>query len=623
MKKRLISLALTLCLALSLGTTGVLAAQDETTALETVKVLGIMVGDENGNMNLSSQVTRAEFVKMMTAASSYKDTVGSGYGASLFKDVKSSHWASEYIKLGVEQGWFTGYVDGTFRPDNSITLEEGCTALLRLLGYDSGSLAGSSPTAQLSKAGAIGLLDDTTAMQGQTLTRQDCVTLFYNLLTAENSAGAVYGATLGYTITNGEVDYSTLVSSDTKGPYVASSGTLELPFSTDHVTVYRNGSASSLSAVKQYDVYYYNANLRTVWIYSNRATGTLTAVSPNRAAPTSVTVAGTTYDIGTSTATYKLSSQGGFADGDTITLLLGMNGEVVDAISAQDSDTVYYGVVVASEKSASSSTTTVSDTASVQTATQVACSDGTTRTFYHDGSAFSTGRLVTVTVNSSGTTVKSLSSRSLTGTVSSDGTRFAGYDFAADAEILDTDSEGGYVRIYPSRLAGSKLTSDNVRYYTLDENGDIDHLILEKATGDTRTYVYVTEADKSVSDTSVSGTYTYLYKGASSTVSGSTAYNVSAGGAVLRYDGGSLRSIQQLASAKLSQLSDLYAMAGNQKYLLDENVQVLLKDAGSSSGYYATTLSEINADDYSLVGWYDDMGCPAGGRIRIIVATAN
>ena len=92
---------------------------------------------------------------------------------------------------------------------------------------------------------------------------------------------------------------------------------------------------------------------------------------------------------------------------------------------------------------------------------------------------------------------------------------------------------------------------------------------------------------------------------------------------MLRYDGGSLRSIQQLTSAKLTQLSDLYAMAGNQKYLLDENVQVLLKDAGSSSGYYATTLSEINADDYSLVGWYDDMGCPAGGRIRIIVATAN
>ena len=186
MKNRLIALCAALCLVLPLGT-GALAAQSTDTALETVKVLGIMVGDEDGNMNLSSPVTRAEFVKMMTAASAYQDTVGSGYGSSLFKDVKSSHWAGEYIRLGVEQGWFNGYVDGTFRPDSSITLEEGCTALLRLLGYDSGSLAGSFPTAQLSKSSAIGLLDDLAAVQGQVLTRQDCVTLFYNLLTTQTS----------------------------------------------------------------------------------------------------------------------------------------------------------------------------------------------------------------------------------------------------------------------------------------------------------------------------------------------------------------------------------------------------------------------------------------------------
>ena len=121
MKNRLIALCAALCLVLPLGT-GALAAQSTDTALETVKVLGIMVGDENGNMNLSSPVTRAEFVKMMTAASAYQGTVGSGYGSSLFKDVKSSHWAGEYIRLGVEQGWFHGYVDGTFRPDSSITL---------------------------------------------------------------------------------------------------------------------------------------------------------------------------------------------------------------------------------------------------------------------------------------------------------------------------------------------------------------------------------------------------------------------------------------------------------------------------------------------------------------------
>ena len=166
----------------------------QSTALETVRALGIMAGDSQGNLNLSSAVTRAEFVTMMTAASSYKDTVGSGYGVSLFKDVKSSHWASEYIRLAVEQNWMTGYTDGTFRPGRTITLEEACTALLRLLGYDSSSLAGSFPTAQLSKTGSVGLLDDVTAKQGQTLTSQDCVTLFYNLLLAEIKAGAVYGA---------------------------------------------------------------------------------------------------------------------------------------------------------------------------------------------------------------------------------------------------------------------------------------------------------------------------------------------------------------------------------------------------------------------------------------------
>lgn len=283
MKKRLLSLLAALALTLSLAAPAALAA-DEDTMLETVRVLGILSGDENGNLNLSAPVTRAEFVKMMTAASTYKDSVGSST-ASLFTDVKSGCWANGYIKLAVEQGWVTGYVDGSFRPDNTITLEEACTALLRLLGYDSGSLAGSFPDAQLSKSKSIGLLDDLSAVQGQTLTREDCVILFYNLLTCQNSAGTVYGTTLGYTVTNGEVDYSTLVTNDTKGPYISSGGTLSLPFGTDNITVYRNGSLSDLSAVSRYDVYYYNENMRTVWVYSDRVTGTLTAVSPTAPPP--------------------------------------------------------------------------------------------------------------------------------------------------------------------------------------------------------------------------------------------------------------------------------------------------------------------------------------------------
>ena len=620
MKKRLLSLLAVLALIFTLAMPAALAA-DEDTMLETVRVLGILSGDENGNLNLSASVTRAEFVKMMTAASTYKDSVGSST-ASLFTDVKSGYWANGYIKLAVEQGWVTGYVDGSFRPDNTITLEEACTALLRLLGYDSGSLAGSFPDAQLSKSKSIGLLDDLNAVQGQALTRQDCVTLFYNLLTCQNSAGVVYGTTLGYTITNGEVDYSTLVTNDIKGPYVSTGSSISLPFGTDNITVYRNGSKSDLSTLKQYDVYYYNENLRTVWIYSDRVTGTLTAVSPSRTAPTSVTVAGTSYTIGTSTATYKLSSQGGFADGDTVTLLLGMNGEVVDVVTAAESSSIYYGVVITSEKSAATSSTTTSDTTSVQVVTTVACTDGVERTFYHDGSAQRTGRVVSVTVDQSGTTVKSLSEKTLSGKVNASGTSFSGYSFADNVEILDVDDEGGYARIYPSRIAGVTLDKEDVLYYSLDENGDIDRLILDGVTGDTVDYVYITSASSSsVGDMNVSGSYQYLLNGQSQSISGSTIYNVSIGGAALFYEDGSVKSFQQLEKVTLTELSDLYAMAGNRKYALAEDVQVLLKV--SSGNFYATTLSEINAGDYSLTGWYDDLGFAAGGRIRIIIAVAD
>lgn len=146
MKKRsMAALALLVCLLLSLGTIPA-GAVSESTALETVRALGILAGDENGNLNLTSSVTRAEFVTMMTAASAYKDTVSSGTGVSLFKDVKSSHWASQYIRLAVEQEWMVGFADGTFRPDNPISLEEGCTALLKLLGYQSSDLVGSYPS---------------------------------------------------------------------------------------------------------------------------------------------------------------------------------------------------------------------------------------------------------------------------------------------------------------------------------------------------------------------------------------------------------------------------------------------------------------------------------------------
>ena len=609
--KHFISAALALCLTLSLCV-GAQAAGSGAKQ-EALQALGILTAGDS----LTSPVTRAQFAQMLVAASPYQDGA-EGYGSSLFKDLKGDHWASGYVRIAIEQGWMTGYVDGSFRPDQAVTLEEGCAALLRALGYDPTALKGAYPAAQLSRASSLGLLDGVSARQGGALTRQDCVDLFYNLLTAQTSAGTVYGTTLGYTITNGQVDYSALVSSHTKGPFVAESSALSLPFAPG--TVYYNGAVSALSAVQPYDVYYYNANMSTVWICHNRVTGTLTGLSPSAAAPTAVTVAGVSYQLGTSEAAYRLSSQGSFQEGDMVTLLLGLNGEVVQAIAALENEAIYYGSVVSSAKGASSASTTSSATASAQVTTQVACTDGVVRTFYHSGTALDAGKLVTVSTTQSGTNVRSLSTKRLEGTVTKDGTGVGTYRFAAGAQILDTDDSGGYARVYPSRLAGAGLSGEDVRYYTLNAAGEIDRMVLHNVTGDTQPYVYVSGIDDSSSETNIAVSYTYLRDGQAQTISGTARYPIQTGGAMLVYEKGSLRSIRQLTQVSLDGLSALSAMGGGREYPIAENVQVLLRDGSGSRGYYQTDLSQINGEDYTLTGWYDDLGYSAGGRIRILVA---
>ena len=610
--KHFISAALALCLTLSLCV-GAQAAGSGAKQ-EALQALGILTAGDS----LTSPVTRAQFAQMLVAASPYQDGA-EGYGSSLFKDLKGDHWASGYVRIAIEQGWMTGYVDGSFRPDQAVTLEEGCAALLKALGYDPTALKGAYPAAQLSRAGALGLLDGVSARQGGALTRQDCVDLFYNLLTAQTSAGTVYGTTLGYTITNGQVDYSALVSSHTKGPFVAESSALSLPFAPG--TVYYNGAVSALSAVQPYDVYYYNANMSTVWICHNRVTGTLTGLSPSAAAPTAVTVAGVSYQLGTSEAAYQLSSQGSFQEGDMVTLLLGLNGEVVQAIAALETEAIYYGSVVSSAKGASSASTTSLATASAQVTTQVACTDGVVRTFYHSGTALDAGKLVTVSTTQSGTNVRSLSTKRLEGTVTKDGTGVGTYRFAAGAQILDTDDSGGYARVSPSRLAGARLSGEDVRYYTLNAAGEIDRMVLHNVTGDTQPYVYVSGIDDSSSETNIAVSYTYLRDGQAQTISGTARYPIQTGGAMLVYEKDSLRSIRQLTQVSLDGLSALSAMGDGREYPIAENVQVLLRDGSGSRGYYQTDLSQINGEDYTLTGWYDALGYSAGGRIRILVAT--
>lgn len=373
-------------------------------------------------------------------------------------------------------------------------------------------------------------------------------------MTAVTKDASVYAETLGYALNSeGKLDYSALVSADMKGPFVLETGdTLAslLPFTTTSISVYKNGNVSTLSSASPYDVYYYNAGLRTVWLYNSKISGTYTAVSPSSAAPTAVTVAGNSYSIGTSSAAYKLSSMGEFSVDDTVTLLLGMNGTVVDAVIASEIGGIYYGVVTVRE---TNSYTDNKGKIVSEDILQIACTDVVVHQY---AGSVSVGSLVSVNCSEGQTSVKPLGLRDIEGKVNSAGTMLGNLSFSEGVEILDTNFKGNYALIYPSRLAGATLGRDDVCYYALDDDGKICRLILNDTTGDLYSYGLLTSASAVSADTSISSHYEYIIDGTSGSLSSTTTmYNVSTGGAIFSYKNGAINSIKNLNGISLNSIN--------------------------------------------------------------------
>lgn len=706
MKKRILAFLLAVSIAVSVLVLPVSAASINNTALQTAITLGaVPTGQE-----LGANVTRGAFAKMLVSFSTYRESVDAqGTVGTLYRDVPgTSQWAP-YIRIAVQQGWMNGYTDGSFRPDNTVTLEEACAAVLKLLSYKTTDLTGSFPQAQLNKAQQIGLRDQLTCTQGQAMTYEQCTLLLYNALRANTASGSAYGSSLGFTVSNGQVDTSSVLLKSRKGPFVAEEGT-QLPFTP--VSVYRNDKTSASAELNKYDVYYYSESLQTVWIYTRRAAGRITAVSPSASAPTALTVAGSTYSLGSSAVASKISTLNGGGVGEVVTLLLGMDNEVADVITGEEADSVFYGVVQTATRSL------VEDNgADVLQKISVMCTDGITRTVNIDKSLnYPTGWLVEISVTPEGEQVTAIESKSVSGTINETATALGDYALADDVQILDTTSEGLAGTVRPSRIAGTKLNALTVRYYTLNEQGQIDRLILNDVTGDLWKYGVLddvknlavnassilgtlTGSGSSGSGSSSSGdssgstgsttntttvtddlrdvlvpttseilwgvidgsllstvwnritsssgsllsiglkqladitgqpmstilnfvgggaTYICYVNGSPASFSTSIKYPVLAGGLAVRQNvNGTVKAMIQLMPMKIDKVGAASVMSNGTRYETADDMQVYLWYKGQ---YYATKLSEVNSEGYYLTGWYDNFGCAAGKRVRVIVA---
>ena len=181
--KKLVATVLVLCLVLNCLPLFVSASeQNESPIMHLLSVLDIMVGDEYGNFNLDDFVTRAEFTKIAIMASEHRNSVPENSNTAPFGDVPYKLWSAPYIALAVDNGLVSGYPDSTFRPENTVLLEEAVTICLNLLGYEKADYGRVWPSGPISLAKNLDLLDNVEKGAGETLKRRDVMHLIYNTI---------------------------------------------------------------------------------------------------------------------------------------------------------------------------------------------------------------------------------------------------------------------------------------------------------------------------------------------------------------------------------------------------------------------------------------------------------
>ncbi len=306
----------------------------EDSIIKIMRSLEIMQGDYYGNLHLDDNVTRAEFVKMAVAASAHKDDANVKISYSVFPDVSPDFWGAGYIRTAVDAGWIKGYLDGTFKPNGNVKLEEAVTIMLKLLGYTDTDFIGFYPEGQLAKYTSLKMDTGISAVRGQQLTRRECMYLIYNTLCTYTKNGTPYCQSLGYAAdADGNIDYNALTKDDKKGPFVVTdvSAWQQKTGVNNSYTVYKNGKSINIADVEKHNVIYTSPEFRYAWVYDESITGTVDAFEYTDGDLCAITVSGTPYTVDLPENYNGDLSENVLEKGDIITALLGENKTVVEA----------------------------------------------------------------------------------------------------------------------------------------------------------------------------------------------------------------------------------------------------------------------------------------------------
>ena len=711
-----------------------------------LSALNIMVGDDDSNFHFDDNVTRAEMAKIAVASSSYKDTVALGLQFSPFSDVKGSFWGAPYIRAAVSAGIVDGFIDGTYRPNETVSYEQAVTMMLRVLGYTDSDFGASYPYGQLGTANSLKLTDGINGTIGAPMTRRDVAKLVCNALDTRvkttgqdliathncqfiedvtiiasgfddgalgkdeisTSAGkyriddsfddgyvgskgdmvvkdgkyyvafssesglmtdkyivystlndailcypdgnnttikqfklsdstTCYKDSVAYTYgslrsqmemgdvlrvryrDNGEVDYISYSEGTLTGPVkVTSLSWLDNFNSNSQTKIVRDGKQVDKSAIQTNDILYYSDALNMVMAYTQKVTGVYEDAIPSKELPKSIVVSGVTYEVEGVDAFNDLSSSGSVSIGDTVTLLLGRDGEkVAGVVTLNDMSGTITGYVTGSGKKSFKN------------------SDGTTYQSYYvdvvavDGTAYtyptstdksnSVNKVCKITIKDGKAQVgSSISATSVSGAVSYSDLLIGNNRISSDVTILDVAKNVYsdvplYTKTYMQRLDGMMLKDGQVLYAQKNSNGEISEMIVQNVTGDMYSYGIITSVTKQ--GTSVVGA-TIESSGNEYQISGMS--NLSVGLPVKFIKNGMSADYAQSLdkiSGGVDTLTAGYVEIGGKKYLLSPTVEVFQKEKLSTK-YMRISLTDAINGDYSYTCYTDNKET---GRVRVII----
>ena len=424
---------------------------------------------------------------------------------------------------------------------------------------------------------------------------------------------------------NGDVDYMTYIEGNLLGPVTAVGGNWKSMWNADGAKITRDGISVSANDIQNYDVVYYLPDMDMVMAYSNKVSGIFEKATPNRDIPTSITVSGKEYTLEGSTAFNKVYSGGSFEYGDTVTLLLGKNGEVADVVSpsyaatgsvgylvetgtkeyssgAVDSYTNYYIKLVQPDGNSYEYITNRDYTESKNSVVELYFDDGYARISKTGATSDASGKF--------DWNKKSLGSAKL----------------SSNIEILDIGTRditytSAYAKVFGQRLDGVEIDKKSVLYSHKNSSGEIDTLILDNVTGDSYNYGLVTSVSSSEKGSS---SYDYMVRGNRYTTSLAGKYSVNRG-EVARISGNLampniIQSINVLTN--ISSLSADKLVADGVTYKLSDKISVYRADNAGDAEYTMLSLDEVvkHFDKYSIRAFYDKTS-DKGGRVRVLLVT--